>query len=296
MYAAAEAFLSRHVIDAHAFRPITPSPVTPALLAEQIEELRRLDRYSSTSSRPPSSDNPYKKKPRDRSLRARTGRKPCQAGTLPRWHRWPRHSLPPRARGHCNATRKPTAMNIKARAIKPPPPDTDRFPVSTVSKTTAATRTKVSPPAQARQGHGGWTSPFPRREARSCSLNSRPFGQPDRMRRTLRAKRPGNFTMARPQHGRTGGPSVPDRAGTPLGTGVRPEPRGSIEPGPSAWESDGPQPITPPNSRLHRPAVAMIDPSWPGLIARRSSVRRVRGSRRTTSSTTSPVLGHRRDR
>ena len=41
-----------------------------AALAAQVEELRRrLDKDSSTSSRPPSSDSPYKKKPRDRSLR-----------------------------------------------------------------------------------------------------------------------------------------------------------------------------------------------------------------------------------
>jgi transposase len=41
-----------------------------AELAEQIEELRRrLGRDSSTSSRPPSSDDPFTKKPRDRSLR-----------------------------------------------------------------------------------------------------------------------------------------------------------------------------------------------------------------------------------
>ncbi len=48
-----------------------------AALAEEIGQLRRrLDKDSSTSSRPPSSDNPYKKKPRDRSLRGRSGRKP----------------------------------------------------------------------------------------------------------------------------------------------------------------------------------------------------------------------------
>jgi transposase len=46
-------------------------------LAARIEELeRRLARDSSTSSKPPSSDSPYKKKPRDRSLRGRSGRKP----------------------------------------------------------------------------------------------------------------------------------------------------------------------------------------------------------------------------
>ena len=48
-----------------------------AALAAQVEELRRrLDKDSSTSSRPPSSDSPYKKKPRDRSLRGRSGRRP----------------------------------------------------------------------------------------------------------------------------------------------------------------------------------------------------------------------------
>jgi transposase len=57
-------------------------------LAARIEELeRRLARDSSTSSKPPSSDSPYKKKPRDRSLRGRSGRKPgkqpgAQSSTL----------------------------------------------------------------------------------------------------------------------------------------------------------------------------------------------------------------------
>ena len=47
-----------------------------AALAAQVEELRRcLDKDSSTSSKPPSSDSPYKKKPRDRSLRGRSGRR-----------------------------------------------------------------------------------------------------------------------------------------------------------------------------------------------------------------------------
>src|SRR5215472_1939858 len=48
-----------------------------AVLAEQIEELRRrLGKDSSTSSKPPSSDSPYTKKPKDRSLRRRSGRRP----------------------------------------------------------------------------------------------------------------------------------------------------------------------------------------------------------------------------
>jgi transposase len=46
-------------------------------LQERVEELeRRAGRDSSASSRPPSSDSPYKKKPRDRSLRERGKRRP----------------------------------------------------------------------------------------------------------------------------------------------------------------------------------------------------------------------------
>jgi transposase len=58
-----------------------------AALAAQVEELRRrLDKDSSTSSKPPSSDGPYRK-PRDRSLRGKSGRRPgkqpgAQSSTL----------------------------------------------------------------------------------------------------------------------------------------------------------------------------------------------------------------------
>ena len=57
-------------------------------LAARVEELQRLlGKDSSTSSRPPSSDSPYNKKPKDRSLRGRSGRKPgkqpgAQSSTL----------------------------------------------------------------------------------------------------------------------------------------------------------------------------------------------------------------------
>jgi transposase len=48
-----------------------------AVLAGQAGELRRqLGKDSSTSSKPPSSDSPYQQKPKDRSLRRRSGRKP----------------------------------------------------------------------------------------------------------------------------------------------------------------------------------------------------------------------------
>jgi transposase len=46
-----------------------------AALSERVAELeRRLGQDSSTSSRPPSSDSPYKNKPKDQSLRQRSGR------------------------------------------------------------------------------------------------------------------------------------------------------------------------------------------------------------------------------
>ncbi len=57
-------------------------------LAARVEELeRRRGKDSSTSSKPPSSDSPYKKKPRNRSLRGKSGRKPgrqpgAQSSTL----------------------------------------------------------------------------------------------------------------------------------------------------------------------------------------------------------------------
>ena len=47
-----------------------------AELSERVAELqRRLGKDSSTSSWPPSSDSPYKNKPRDQSLRQRSGRR-----------------------------------------------------------------------------------------------------------------------------------------------------------------------------------------------------------------------------
>ena len=59
-----------------------------AVLVARVGELeRRLGKDSSTSSKPPSSDSPYKKKSRDRSLRGRSGRSPgkqpgAQSSTL----------------------------------------------------------------------------------------------------------------------------------------------------------------------------------------------------------------------
>jgi transposase len=59
-----------------------------AALVERVGELeRRLGKDSSNSSKPPSSDSPYAKKSRDRSLRGRSGRRPgkqpgAQSSTL----------------------------------------------------------------------------------------------------------------------------------------------------------------------------------------------------------------------
>jgi transposase len=51
-----------------------------AVIARQADRIAQLERQvkrdSSSSSRPPSSDSPYKKKGRDRSLREKTGRRP----------------------------------------------------------------------------------------------------------------------------------------------------------------------------------------------------------------------------
>jgi transposase len=47
-----------------------------AVLSGRVADLeRRLGKDSSTSSKPPSSDSPYQKKPRDRSLRGKSGRR-----------------------------------------------------------------------------------------------------------------------------------------------------------------------------------------------------------------------------
>ena len=106
-----------------------------AVLAEQIEELRRqLGKDSSTSSKPPCSDNPYKKKPRDRSLRGRSGRKPgkqpgAKSSTL-RQSGHPGHTVEcgPAACGCCGADLSGAAVTgVQRRQVfeaAPPPPPT----------------------------------------------------------------------------------------------------------------------------------------------------------------------------
>ena len=104
-----------------------------AVLAKQAGELqRRLDEDSSTSSKPPSSDNPYKKKPRDRTLRTRSGRRPgkqpgASSATL-RQSAHPDRTVrcgPDKCR-HCGAdlTGEPVAGLAKRQVFEaaPPPP------------------------------------------------------------------------------------------------------------------------------------------------------------------------------
>src|SRR5947207_15112916 len=60
-----------------------------AQLTARVEALeRRLGKDSSTSSRPPSSDSPFRKKPQDRSLREKgkraPGKQPGEPGTTRR--------------------------------------------------------------------------------------------------------------------------------------------------------------------------------------------------------------------
>jgi len=106
-----------------------------AVLAGQIEELRRqLGKDSSWSSKPPSSDNPYKKEPRDRSLRGRSGRRPgkqpgAKSSTLPQSDH-PDHTVEcgPAACGCCGADLAGAAVTgVQRRQVfeaAPPPPPT----------------------------------------------------------------------------------------------------------------------------------------------------------------------------
>jgi len=102
-------------------------------LSERVAELeRRLGKDSGTSSRPPSSDSPYKNKPRDRSLRGRSGRNRgkqpgAQSSTL-RQVADPDEVVVcfPAACGRCGAdlagARVTCAQKLQEFEIVPPPP------------------------------------------------------------------------------------------------------------------------------------------------------------------------------
>ncbi len=74
------------VLLAEAYRVIADQAAVIGQLQERVERLEhRAGKGSSTSSKPPSSDSPYKKKPRDRSLRDKgkraPGKQPDKPGT-----------------------------------------------------------------------------------------------------------------------------------------------------------------------------------------------------------------------
>ena len=103
-----------------------------AVLAAQVEELRRrLGKDSSTSSRPPPSDGPYRK-PRDRSLRNKTGRRPgkqpgAQSSTLRQCEN-PDEIIgcPPPACGCCGMDLAGVPVlavqKLQVHEVTPPPP------------------------------------------------------------------------------------------------------------------------------------------------------------------------------
>ena len=114
-----------------------------AALAAQVEELRRRqDKDSSTSSRPPSSDSPYTKKPRDRSLRGRSGRRPgkqpgAQSSTLKQSPDPDETVLcGPAACGCCghDLTGEPVLGTVQKRQVfeasPPPPPAVTEYQVA----------------------------------------------------------------------------------------------------------------------------------------------------------------------
>jgi len=111
------------------------------VLTGRIADLeRRLGKDSSTSSKPPSSDSPYKKKPKDRSLRGRSGRGPgkqpgAQSSTL---RRSPdpdeRVECWPAACGCCGADLADAPVTGTQRrqvfeAQPPPPPEVTEYQV-----------------------------------------------------------------------------------------------------------------------------------------------------------------------
>jgi len=104
-------------------------------LAARVEELeRRLGKDSGTSSKPPSSDSPYQKKTRDRSLRGRSGRRPgkqpgAQSSTLKQSaDPGQRAECAPAACGCCGADLGDAAViGMQKRQVfeaPPPPPPT----------------------------------------------------------------------------------------------------------------------------------------------------------------------------
>jgi len=130
-----------------------------AALSERVAGLeRRLGKDSSTSSRPPSSDSPYQKRPRDRSLRRRSGRKPgkqpgAESSTL-RQVGDPDDTVvcaPPRCRGCGESLAGAAAVGMhrlqEFDITPPPPPRVTEYQVQAKGCGRCGTVTAGQPPA-----------------------------------------------------------------------------------------------------------------------------------------------------
>ena len=119
---------------ADAYRVIGELTAQVAALSGHVEDLKRqAGRDSSTSSKPPSSDSPYKKKePRDRSLRERgkrrPGKQPGDPGTTMKLIDDPdaRFECPPAACRGCGKDLADAPVTAQRRHqvtdVEPPPP------------------------------------------------------------------------------------------------------------------------------------------------------------------------------
>ena len=129
-------------------------------LAARVAELeRRLGKDSSTSSRPPSSDSPYQKKPRDRSLRQRSGRRPgkqpgAQSSALRQVAEPDRVVVcPPAACSGCGADLAGADVTAVQRLQEsdvtlPPPPTVTEYQVQARECGRCGTVTAGEPPAR----------------------------------------------------------------------------------------------------------------------------------------------------
>src|SRR6266566_5852940 len=159
-----------------------------AVLAGRVEELeRRLGKDSSTSSRPPSSDSPYKKKSRDRSLRGRSGRAPGRQPGAP--SSTLRQSADPRKTVVCGpaacgcgadlADAEVTGMQKLQvfEAAAPPPPEVTEYQVQAKTCGNCGEVTVGLAPAHVSGRVQYGPGCMPGRRWRSAPITCRPAGQ-----------------------------------------------------------------------------------------------------------------------
>ncbi len=160
-----------------------------AVLAGRVEELeRRLGKDSSTSSRPPSSDSPYKKKSRDRSLRGRSGRAPGRQPGAPsstlRQSADPRKTVVcgPAACGCCGADLADAEVTGMQKlqvfeAAAPPPPEVTEYQVQAKTCGNCGEVTVGLAPAHVSGRVQYGPGCMPGRRWRSAPITCRPAGQ-----------------------------------------------------------------------------------------------------------------------